>query len=305
VTKYIIRRLLQTFLVLWGVSFVAFAVMFLAGDPASAMVGEDWTKEMIDEFRHNMGFDRPWYVQYWDFLSRAVHGDLGISLRQRQPNLKLIMDRMPATMELAAAALLISVVVAIPAGVISATRRNSWMDNLTMLGAMFGQSMPGFWLGIMLILIFGVTLRWTPVSGRGGLEHLILPAITLSAYSTARNARMMRSCMLEVLGQAYVTTARAKGMREYIVLTRHAMRNALIPLVTIIGLEFGALLGGAVITETIFAWPGVGRMAIQAIYGRDIPLVQASVVVLATIFVLVNLAVDLIYTVIDPRIRLT
>jgi len=304
-TAYIIRRLLQTIFVLWGVSFVAFGVMFLAGDPASAMVGEDWTREQIAEFRHQMGFDQPWYIQYVRFLTKALRGDLGVSLRQHQPNLRLVFDRMPATLQLAVASLLISLVVAIPVGVISATKRNSWLDTLSMFGALLGQSMPSFWLGIMLILIFGVTLRLTPIAGRGTLAHLILPAITLSAYPTARNARMMRSTMLDVLGQAYVTTARAKGLREVVVLTRHAMRNALIPIVTLIGLEFGALLGGAVITETIFAWPGVGRLAVQAIYGRDIPLVQACVIVLATNFVFINLVVDIIYTILDPRIRLS
>jgi len=302
--RYIARRLLQTFIVLWGVSFIAFGVMFLAGDPATAMVGEDWTREQIAEFRHVMGFDQPWYVQYGRFLSRAVRGDFGVSLRQRQPNLTLIFERMPATLQLAACAMLLSIVIAIPAGVISATRRHSWLDHGASLGAMLGQSMPAFWLGIMLILIFGVGLRWTPVAGRGGLAHLILPAITLAAYPIARNARMMRSSILEVLGQAYVTTARAKGLREFLVITRHAMRNALIPVVTLIGLEFGALLGGAVITESIFAWPGVGRLTIQAIYGRDIPLVQAAVIVLAGIFVVINLLVDLFYVVLDPRIRL-
>lgn len=302
--RYITRRLLQTIIVLWGVSFMAFGVMFLAGDPALAMVGEDWTQEQIAEFRRVMGFDQPWYVQYGRFLSRAVRGDLGVSLRQRQPNLGLIFDRMPATLQLAACAMVLSIVVAIPAGVISATRRHSWLDHGASLGAMLGQSMPAFWLGIMLILIFGVGLRWTPVAGRGGLAHLILPAITLAAYPIARNARMMRSSILEVLGQAYVTTARAKGLREFIVITRHAMRNALIPVVTLIGLEFGALLGGAVITESIFAWPGVGRLTIQAIYGRDIPLVQAAVIVLAGLFVVINLIVDLLYVVLDPRIRL-
>ena len=302
--RYITRRLLQTFIVLWGVSFIAFGVMFLAGDPATAMVGEDWTREQIAEFRHVMGFDQPWYVQYGRFLSRAVRGDFGVSLRQRQPNLTLIFERMPATLQLAACAMLLSIVIAIPAGVISATRRHSWLDHGASLGAMLGQSMPAFWLGIMLILIFGVGLRWTPVAGRGGLAHLILPAITLAAYPIARNARMMRSSILEVLGQAYVTTARAKGLREFLVITRHAMRNALIPVVTLIGLEFGALLGGAVITESIFAWPGVGRLTIQAIYGRDIPLVQAAVIVLAGIFVVINLLVDLFYVVLDPRIRL-
>jgi peptide/nickel transport system permease protein len=303
-SQYIIRRLLQTFLVLWGVSFVAFGVMFLTGDPVSAMAGEDWTQEMVDELRHQMGFDRPWYVQYADFLGHAVHGDLGSSLRQHQPNLKLVMDRLPATLELALAAMFISIVVAIPMGVLSATRRNTWIDSVSMLVALLGQSMPVFWLGIMLILVFSVKLRWTPVSGRGGLDHLILPAITLGAFITARNARMMRSSMLEVLEQDYIRTARAKGLRERVVLYRHAIRNALLPVVTLIGLQFGALLGGAVITETIFAWPGVGRMTLQAIYGKDIPLVQASVIVLATIFVLTNLAVDLAYTVLDPRIRL-
>jgi len=303
--RYVVRRLLQTIFVMWAVSFVAFAVMFLTGDPVTAMVGEDWSREQIEEFRHNMGFDQPWYVQYWNFLSRAVQGDLGLSLRQRQPNLQLVFDRMPATLELTLLAMLISLVIAIPAGIISAVKRNSLIDNITMLGAIFGQSMPSFWLGIMLILIFGVYLHWTPIAGRGTWAHMILPAITLSAYPTARNARIMRSSLLEVLGQAYITTANAKGLKPFIVLTRHAVRNALIPLVTVIGIEFGALLGGAVITETIFAWPGVGRMAIQAIQGRDIPLVQASVIVLATFFVLINLAVDLIYTVLDPRIRLT
>lgn len=302
--RYIARRLLQTIIVLWGVSFIAFGVMFLAGDPASAMVGEDWTREQIAEFRRQMGFDQPWYVQYGRFLARAARGDLGVSLRQRQPNLSLVLERMPATLELAAAAMFLSIVLALPAGVISAARRNTWLDNAASLVALFGQSMPAFWLGIMLILIVGVGLRWTPVAGRGGLDHLILPALTLSAYPIARNARMMRSSVLEVLGHAYITTARSKGLREIVVLTRHAVRNALIPVVTLIGLEFGALLGGAVITESIFAWPGVGRLTVQAIYGRDIPLVQAAVIVLAAIFVLINLVVDLCYVVLDPRIRL-
>ena len=303
-TQYVIRRLLQTVLVLLGVSFVAFGVMFLTGDPTSAMTGEDWTQEMIEELRHQMGFDRPWYVQYADFLSKAVRGDLGTSLRQHQPNLKLIAERLPATAELAAAAMLISIVLAIPVGVLSAVWRGTWVDTVSRLFALLGQSVPVFWLGIMLILVFGVKLRWTPVSGRGGLENLILPAITLGAFLTARNARMMRSSLLEVLEQDYIRTARAKGLPEWTVLYRHAVRNALMPVVTLIGLQIGALLGGAVITETIFAWPGVGRMTVSAIYSKDVPLVQASVIVLATVFVVANLAVDLIYTILDPRIRL-
>lgn len=303
-TQYIIRRLLQTFLVLFGVSFVAFGVMFLTGDPATVMAGEDWTQAEIENFRHQMGFDRPWYVQYADYISHAIRGDLGVSLRQRQPNLQLILDRMPATLELATASLLISVIVAIPIGVAAATQHGTWLDNFVMLGALLGQSMPVFWLGILLILVFSVTFRWTPVSGRGGLDHLILPAITLGAFMTARNARMVRSSMLEELNQDYIRTARAKGLSERLVIYRHAMSNALIPVVTLLGLQVGRLLGGTIITETIFAWPGVGRLTVQAIYGKDVPLVQASVIVLAAIFVLVNLAVDLIYGYLDPRIRL-
>jgi len=295
--------MLQTVVVLWGVSLVTFAVIFLAGDPASAMVGEDWTRQMVEAFRHQMGFDQPWYVQYGRFLSHALRGDLGLSLRQHQPTIALVLNRLPATLELAVAATGLSVVVALPVGILSATRRNSWLDHAAMLGALLGQSLPTFYLGLMLILVFSVTLQWTPVAGRGGLAHLILPAITLGAFTTARNARIMRSSLLEVLRQPYIATARAKGVRERAVVARHAIRNALIPVVTLIGVEFGALLGGAVITETIFAWPGVGRLTIQAIYGRDVPLVQASVIVLATIFVFVNLGVDLLYAALNPQIR--
>jgi peptide/nickel transport system permease protein len=296
--------MLQALLVLFGVSFVAFGVMFLTGDPTVTMIDETWTKQQVEELRHAMGFDRPWYVQYADYLSHAVIGDFGTSLRQHQPNLRLVFDRLPATLELSAAAMLISVILAIPVGVLSATRRNSWVDRVSMLAALLGQSMPVFWLGIMLILVFSVKLRWTPVSGRGSLSHLILPAITLGAFITARNARMMRSSMLEVLHQDYIRTARAKGLSERLVTFRHAMRNAMMPVVTLIGLQVGALLGGSVITETIFAWPGVGRMIIQAIYGKDVPLVQAAVIVLASIFVIVNLLVDILYTYLDPRVRL-
>jgi len=303
VAPYIARRMLQTVVVLWGVSLVTFAVIFLAGDPASAMVGEDWTRQMVEAFRHQMGFDQPWYVQYGRFLSHALRGDLGLSLRQHQPTIALVLNRLPATLELAVAATGLSVVVALPVGILSATRRNSWLDHAAMLGALLGQSLPTFYLGLMLILVFSVTLQWTPVAGRGGLAHLILPAITLGAFTTARNARIMRSSLLEVLRQPYIATARAKGVRERAVVARHAIRNALIPVVTLIGVEFGALLGGAVITETIFAWPGVGRLVIQAIYGRDVPLVQTAVIVLATIFVFVNLAVDLLYAALNPQIR--
>jgi peptide/nickel transport system permease protein len=301
--RYIIRRLLQTILVVFGVSVVSFGVMFLSGDPASVMAGDNWTRQQVDEFRHQMGFDRPWYVQYWSFLSNAARGDFGNSLRQHQPVFLLLRQRIPATLELTGAALLLSICLSIPIGIISAVRRGSVADRLAMLFALAGQSMPVFWVGTMLIVIFGVKLQWLPIAGRGGLSHLILPAVALGLFSVARNARLVRSSMLEVLGEDYVRTARAKGLRSGRVLISHAFRNALLPIVTIFGLEVGQLLSGAVITETIFAWPGVGRLTVDAVLGKDLPLVQASVVVLATTFVLVTLAVDLLYGYLDPRVR--
>ena len=302
-TGYILRRLLQTILVVLGVSALAFGSMFLSGDPTMVMASESWTRDQIAEFRHQMGFDRPWLVQYLDFLSRAVRGDFGVSLRQQQPVFRLLLQRMPATLELAMAAMLIAVAIGIPAGIIAATRRNTLVDRLLMVGALLGQSMPVFWLGLLLAMIFAVSLGWFPVAGRGGWNHLVLPAVSLGLFSVAYNARMTRSAILEVLGQDYIRTAQAKGVSWRRVLTRHALRNALIPVVTVAGLQFGGLLGGAVITESIFAWPGVGRLTIQAIQGKDLPLVQASVTVLATIFVVLNLLIDLLYAVMDPRVR--
>lgn len=300
---YILRRLVQTVLVILGVSALSFGSMFLSGDPTMVMASESWTRQQVDDFRHQMGFDRPWLVQYLDFLSRAVRGDFGVSLRQQQPVSQLLLQRLPATFELAAAAMVIAVGIGIPAGVVAATRRNTPVDRSLMLGALLGQSMPVFWLGLLLAMIFAVMLGWFPVAGRGGWQHLVLPATSLGLFSVAYNARMTRSAVLETLGQDYIRTAQAKGLSSVRVLTRHALRNALIPIVTVAGLQFGTLLGGAVITETIFAWPGVGRLTIQAIQGKDLPLVQASVTFLATIFVVLNLFIDLLYVVLDPRVR--
>lgn len=303
--QYILRRLVHTLLVLLGVSVFAFGVMFLSGDPTMVMAGESWTEQQVEDFRTQMGFDRPWYIQYLDFLGGAVQGDFGTSLGQQQPTFTLVLERLPATLELATAALFISLSVGVPLGVLAAIKRGSVWDSVLMAGSLLGQSVPVFWLGLLAILIFAVGLGWFPVAGRGGIENLVLPAVTLGLFSTAYVARMTRSSMLEVLGTDYVRTARAKGLRERIVIGRHALRNAMIPLVTIIGLQVGQLLSGAVITETIFAWPGVGRLTIQAIQTKDLPLVQASVTLIATMFVLINLAVDLLYTYLDPRIRLT
>lgn len=302
-SQFIIRRLLKALVVLFGVTFFSFGMLFLTGDPALLMANEQWTEADLEEFRHQMGFDRPWIVQYADFIGRAVQGDFGTSLRHRQPALKLVLERMPATLELTFAAMILSIVMAFPVGIISAVKRHSIYDHISMLAALLGQSMPVFWLGIMLILVFGVWLRWLPVSGRGDWQNLVMPAAALALYPVARNARMVRSSLLNVLAQEYVMTARAKGLAPRVVLFRHAFRNALIPVVTLIGLQFGVLLGGAIVTETIFAWPGVGRLTVQAIYGRDFPIVQAAVTVLAASFVLINLTMDILYAFLDPRIK--
>ena len=264
----------------------------------------DATPEQVAQFRKEMGFTDPLLVQYWRFFKGTLRLDFGLSFRHSQPALDLVLERMPATIQLTITAMIIAMIIAVPVGIISAIRRNSILDHIGMTGALLGQSTPVFWLGIMLILVFSVTFQWFPSSGRGTLEHLILPAVTLGMFSMARTARMMRSSMLEVLGQEYMKTARAKGLSPRMVILKHALKNALIPVVTIVGMELGTLLGGAVITETIFAWPGVGRLAVQAIYNRDYPVVQAAVFLLASIFVLVNLVVDILYTYLDPRVKL-
>lgn len=304
---YVVRRLFQMIIVLIGVTFISFSLLFVTGDPLAVMLGDvrGMTEEQLDAMRARYGLDRPLTVQYVDFLGGLFRGDLGRSFYHRQPNLQLILDRYPATLQLGSMAFLLSIVISIPAGVIAAANRGKLADNVCMILALIGQAMPVFWLGLMLMMIFAVELKWLPVSGRGTYQHLILPAITLAAFSIARNARMIRSSVVEVLDQDYIVTARSKGLTERVVLYRHALKNALIPFVTLLGIQLGHMLGGAVITETIFSWPGVGRLSVQAINTRDIPLVQASVVVLALSFVLINLLVDLVYMFLDPRIRYT
>ena len=303
-TVFLLRRLLQSLVVLLGVSFVVFFILHLTGDPALVLLPPEASAEDIRRFRDAMGFNDPFLVQYGRFLTGALRGDFGQSIRHGEPAFDLVMERMPATFQLSGAALLIALCLAVPAGIVSAVRRNSLIDYFSTVVALLGQSMPTFWLGIMLILLFSVQFNVLPSSGRGGIEHLVLPAITLGLFTTARIARLTRSGMLEVLNQDYIRTARAKGMSNPPVVWKHALKNAAIPIVTIVGIELGTLLGGSVITETIFAWPGVGRLSVQAIYNRDYPVVQAAVFLLATTFVLVNLFVDVIYTYLDPRIRL-
>lgn len=321
---YLTRRLLQTVFVILGVTLLTFVALHMAGDPTYLYVSERATAEEVAAARAKLGFDKPLPEQYLAYMSGLVRFDLGNSLRSRAPAFGLVMERMPATIELTLFALMIAVFLAIPIGVLSATRRGTPLDGGIMLFAMLGQSMPSFWLGIMLILFVGLGLRWLPISGQvpvldpllkgdwqqavanipEALRHLILPGITLAVFSLARNSRLIRSSMLEVLGQEYVTTARAKGLARSTVVMRHAFRNALIPFITIIGLEFGFLLSGVVVIETVFSWPGVGRLVFNAINQRDIPVVQASVVIFSLMFVFLNLVVDVVYTLVDPRIRL-
>jgi len=301
--QYTLRKLLHTGLVALGVVTLVFIALRASGDPAATMLPGDASVEELTALRRELGLDRPLHIQYARFLAGAVTGDFGTSFRHQQPALPLVLERLPATMELAFAALALAVAAALPLGIVAALRRGRLADVLAMGFAVVGQATPYFWMGIMLILVVSVELGWLPTSGRGGWEHIVLPAITLGTHFAASLARLTRTSMLEVLGQNYVTTARAKGLAERRVILVHALKNAAVPVVTLIGLQFGTLLGGAVVTETIFAWPGVGRLAVQSIFVRDYPVVQAGVLVLALTFVAINLFVDLLYGYRDPRIR--
>ncbi len=302
-SSFLIRRAIRALLVIFGSLVAVFFVARLSGDPVLLMVATGATQDDIAAMRHSLGLDAPIAVQFLRFVGGFLHGDLGMSIWQRQPVSQLILERLPATLKLTLVALLLSVVIAIPAGIVSAVKRNTSADRIAMLLALIGQSMPVFWLGLMLIQVFSVALRWLPSSGYGGPKHLILPAITLGLFSTARTTRLVRSGMLDAMNQDYVRTARAKGLSEPTVLVRHALRNALMPVITLLALEFGRLLGGAVITESIFAWPGLGRLAIDAVSHRDFPLLQGVVATIACGFVVINFVVDVLYGVLDPRIR--
>jgi ABC-type dipeptide/oligopeptide/nickel transport system permease component len=303
VLEFVTRLLLHTALVTLGVVTLVFVALRLSGDPAATMLPGDASVDELRHLRRTLGLDQPLPVQYLGFLSGAVRGDFGESFRHQQPAFGLVLERLPATLELAFAALVLAVVVALPLGIVAALYRGRAIDMLAMGFAVVGQATPYFWMGIMLILVVSVELGWLPTSGRGGWTHLILPAVTLGTHFAASLARLTRTSMLEVLGQNFVTTARAKGLGEPRVVLAHALKNAAVPVVTLIGLQFGMLLGGAVVTETIFAWPGVGRLAVQSIFVRDYPVVQAGVLVLALVFVAINLGVDLLYGTLDPRIR--
>ncbi|MCL0081968.1 ABC transporter permease [Dehalococcoidia bacterium] len=305
---YVIRRMGLMVFILLGVSVITFSMMhFVPGDPAEMIAmeryGEEITAETIAHVRAELGLDQPVYIQYFRWLTNVLQGDLGYSFRTDRPVLDEILTRLPATVQLALAGMLVALLIAIPVGIVSATRQYSAVDNISMFGALLGVSIPNFWLGLLLILFFSLYLGWLPVFGRGGIEHLILPALTLGTGMAAITTRLIRSSMLEVLGQDYIRAARAKGLKEKAVIYKHALKNALIPVVTIVGLQFASLLEGAVIAEVIFAWPGIGRLLVDSIFARDFVLIQGCILFIAATFVLVNLLVDIFYTYLDPKIH--
>ena len=304
VVRYLLRRILLTIPVLLGVATLVFSLIHLVpGDPAQAMLGDSASATEVADLRTRLGLDRPLPEQYLRFMRGLARGDLGTSFRTSQPVVAAIAERVPATVELALASMLVALLVALPLGILAAVRRATFVDFTAMTVALAGISIPNFWLGPMLAIVFAVQLGWLPVSGRGGWESLILPAISLGAALAAILARMTRASLLEELRELYVRAARARGVSRSGAVLGHALRNSLIPLVTILGLQFGAVLTGAVITETIFAWPGVGRLLIQSISFRDYPLVQGCILLIAVTYVSVNLLTDLVYGALDPRIR--
>ncbi len=302
---YVVRRLLAMVLLLFGVTFVVFGMMYLApGDVTAMLAANAPSAEQVKALRHEFGLDLPLPVQYGRFLAGVLRGDLGDSWVDRRPVMPQVLDALSYTLRLAAAALCLSIAVGLAGGIVAAVRRRSVLDEAVLTTTLVGISVPIFVTGLLLIYAFAFRLRWFPTSGAGSWRHLVLPAVTLASFLVAYNVRMVRACMLEVLRQDYVRTARAKGLREAIVVGRHALRNALVPVVTVVGLQVGLLIGGSVITETVFAYPGVGQLVVSAISARDTPLVQGCVLVTASGFILVNLLVDVSYVLIDPRIRL-
>ncbi len=299
----ILRRIFHAFFVIFAISTIVFFVLRMSGDPVVLLLAQDTTKAEIEALRRTMGFNDPQYIQYLRFLGKLAKGDFGHSFHYKQPALKMLLERMPATLELTFAAMTFAILIAIPLGILSAVKYGTGLDTFCLGVATIGQSVPLFWLGLMLMLLFSVFLRIFPTSGRGGWEHLVLPAVTLGSYPMAAIVRLLRANMLTVLRMDYVRAARAKGVGEYGVIMKHALKNAAIPVVTLIGLQFGVLFGGAVVTEMIFSWPGIGRLMVLAIYNRDFPLVQGAVIFLAIVFVIVNLGVDFLYGYLDPRVR--
>jgi peptide/nickel transport system permease protein len=300
---YIVRRMMHGAAVLFGVTLIVFFLIRLSGDPAAMMLPIEASPQDLMALRHKLGLDRPLYEQYVLFIVHAVQGDFGTSTRHKAPALPLVVQRLPATLNLILAGLVGSVCIAVPIGIVSALKKDSVFDNLGRVVAIIGSGMPTFWLGILLIMAFSVRLRWLPFAGSGSIKHLILPAVTLGAFTAPLQMRVLRSSLLEVLGQDYIRTAYSKGLTRRRVLFEHALKNAAIPYVTVVGLQIGAWLGGSIITESVFAYPGMGLLAVNAILDRDLPLVQAYVFVVATGIVILNFCIDLIYVYLDPRVR--
>jgi len=301
--KYALKRLLSGLICLIGVSIIIFTVIRLSGDVTDLLLPVDATQEDFNRLRAELGLDKPIPVQYLIFIKQALRGNFGQSTRWLKPASELVLSRMPATLQLGAFSFSVAIVLGLFSGVTSATRRGSWMDKIVRVGALIGQAMPRFWLGLMLIMVVGVQLKLLPTSGRGGLSHLILPGLTLSWYSVAAISRLTRSAMLNVMGADYIKMARLKGNPEWVVVWKHGLKNAAIPVVTIAGLQIAHVIGQAVIVETVFAWPGLGKLIIDAIFARDYAVVQAAVSLLSAIYILINLGVDLLYGVLDPQIR--
>jgi len=302
--QYVVKRLLSTIPVLIGISLLLFFMLrMLPGDPAQVLAGQMASPQEVENIRHQLGLDRPIPTQYALFLGRLARFDLGRSARTQNPVTEEIWARLPNTILLAVVAITLACLFGIPAGILSAVRPYTWLDYLVTSAALFGISMPVFWLGLMLVVVFAVLLQWLPAGGTGSWKHVILPSVTLAAFVVAFIARMTRSSMLEALSQDYTTTARAKGLREQVVVVKHALRNALIPIITVVGLQFGLLLGGAVLTETVFAWPGLGRLIVDSILARDYPVIQGAILIFGLLYILVNLAVDVTYALVDPRIH--
>ena len=302
--QYTVKRLLSTIPVLLGISILLFFMLrALPGDPAQVIAGDMATQSEVELIRHQLGMDQPTHIQYGHFLLRLVQMDLGKSIKTQNPVISEILPRLLNTAILAVTATLLACLFGIPAGIVAAVRPYTFLDMIVTALALFGISMPAFWLGLMLIVLFSVKLQWLPVGGSEGFQFLILPAVTLASLLVAAFARNMRSSMMETLTQDYITTARSKGLKEEVIIIRHALKNALIPVVTVIGLQFGSLLGGTVLIETVFSWPGIGRLLVESILARDYPVIQGSILVFALLFIIINLIVDLLYGLIDPKVR--
>lgn len=302
--NYLIKRLIQSVFVLFGITLVVFVVLHLSGDPVQLMVPPTASQAEVDALRQKMGFNDPIYLQYYRFLINIIHGDFGESYYYNEPAMKIVLERFPATVELSFSAMLIALLVAIPAGIISAVNRNGGIDAFIRLFALMGQCIPSFWLGIIFILLFSVNLHWLPTGGNNGIASLILPAVTLGMFSAASITRVLRSSMIEILGKEFIIVAWAKGLPQKVVILKHAFKNAFSSMMTIVGMQFAGLLGGSVIIETVFAWPGVGRLIVQSIVNNDFMVVEATVMLLASIFVLINFIVDILYCIINPRVKM-